>query len=92
MGARWQLWSCWGAVGIGRHEDAYPIRGYIFSGYPQAPFRNWWPKVIFAASMQQLLLPLWLLLAPTLLATAAAWRLDALARRRARAGRCPKCG
>ncbi len=36
--------------------------------------------------------PLWVPAAATLLATGAAWRLDALARRRARAGCCAKCG
>ncbi len=36
--------------------------------------------------------PLWLPTASLLLATAAAWRLDAIARRRARAGCCAKCG
>ncbi len=36
-------------------------------------------------------IPLWVLTAVTLLGTAAAWHLDTLARRRARAGFCPKC-
>jgi hypothetical protein len=36
--------------------------------------------------------PLWLVSGPLLLMTAIAWRLDTLARRRAHAGSCPKCG
>ena len=38
-----------------------------------------------------LAIPLWPVIVLSLFATAFAWRLDALARRRARAGFCPKC-
>ena len=40
------------------------------------------------------LVPLWILFGPLLLITVAAWRLDTLARRRAKGGLnlCPKCG
>jgi hypothetical protein len=35
--------------------------------------------------------PIWILSLPLLLISATAWRLDTLARRRARVGLCPKC-
>jgi len=38
-----------------------------------------------------LTVPLWMPALGTLLGSAAAWRLDALARRRARLNLCPKC-
>src|SRR5262249_20025072 len=38
------------------------------------------------------LVPIWMLALPSLLTSATAWRLDTLARRRARVGLCPKCG
>jgi transposase InsO family protein len=71
--------------------------GYAASGYRSGPVvadrdRYWWCVFGGPATTIRAIIPLWLLLAPTLLATAAAWRLDAVARRRARAGRCPKCG
>jgi hypothetical protein len=44
------------------------------------PISTWWS------------VPLWVSTIPPLLATGAAWRLDALARWRARAGHCAKCG
>ncbi len=57
-----------------------------------APFVfNWWffwnPPPFTALAV-----PLWPLCGFSLLATWGAWRLDTLARRRARVGFCPKCG
>jgi hypothetical protein len=49
----------------------------------RAFWRNGSPMVV--------LLPLWFVAAPSLLTTVLAWRLDALARRRARLGFCPIC-
>jgi hypothetical protein len=53
--------------------------------------RRWFLWVGQSGQEGACILPLWIPLAPTHLATAAAWRLDALARRRVRAGLCPKC-
>jgi hypothetical protein len=45
----------------------------------------------FGSSAWWVVVPLWMPLVPTLMATATAWRLDTLARRRARIGLCPTC-
>jgi predicted RNA-binding Zn-ribbon protein involved in translation (DUF1610 family) len=57
-----------------------PLLLWFFGWYSQPHWALWF------------FVPLWVPAAATLLATAAAWRLDALARRRAKAGHCPKCG
>jgi hypothetical protein len=75
-----------------RYKKTGPPDGYctILTDSDTPRWRNlgW----IDNASFTHRTVPIWILLAPTLLATAAAWRLDALARRRARTGVCPKCG
>jgi hypothetical protein len=81
-----------GAVHIGKL-----LSGEFETGYQRISFSPYWPRfwwLYFGGPGDTLRvgIPLWLPLAPTLLATAAAWRLDALARRRACAGLCPKCG
>jgi hypothetical protein len=67
------------------------FRGYVRLANFGPRKRYWRPLISFHSPSWWVIIPLWLPLAPTLLATAAAWRLDALARRRARAGVCPKC-
>ena len=59
--------------------------GWELSGLRSSgpPFRNVMRTAIY--------IPLWFLAASSLLGTVVAWRLDALARRRERVGRCPKC-
>ncbi len=61
--------------------------------YARLPFHLrsdfWWPDL---PGGRYILLPLWPPAALSLLATATAWRLDTLARRRERVGFCPKCG
>jgi hypothetical protein len=48
----------------------------------------WWP----ASDLYTICLPLWMPVLPVLAVTATAWRLDTLARLRARERACPKCG
>ncbi|HMN40150.1 MAG TPA: hypothetical protein PKE29_04845 [Phycisphaerales bacterium] len=51
----------------------------------------WWPETFTSPIGTGVSVPLWLALVPALVASIAAWRLDTLARRRARVGCCPKC-
>jgi hypothetical protein len=53
----------------------------------------WLPRAHRDSSVTAIHIPLWIPALPLLLATAAAWRLDTLARRRLRAGahHCPIC-
>lgn len=57
---------------------------------------DWIPKLFVDSDRHShnfdVAIPIWMLALPTLLLTAAAWRLDILARRRARVGLCVKCG
>lgn len=53
---------------------------------------KWWIDYGSAVRFSWLFVPLWLPAMTTLMAAAFAWRLDTLARRRARMNLCPKCG
>jgi hypothetical protein len=55
---------------------------------------TWWEWAAERTSPHDWMLeaPIWALVVPPLLISATAWRLDTLARRRARVGLCPKCG
>jgi hypothetical protein len=67
------------------------------------PDREWWagfwagrsplwtPQILSVPGRLAVTLPLWIPTGAVLLVTASAWRLDMLARRRERAGLCPKC-
>ncbi|MFN0010903.1 MAG: hypothetical protein ACKVS8_04580 [Phycisphaerales bacterium] len=55
------------------------------------PF-NWWFGTVYTSRRYGLAIPIWLLVLPVLIPTALAWRLDHVARRRARIGACPTCG
>ncbi len=75
----------------GFNIDSYiDSRGSRFHGF------TWWVYSYRLRLSRRIMhtvgVPLWIPAAPLLLATAAAWRLDTLARRRARAGHCPSCG
>jgi hypothetical protein len=55
---------------------------------------QWWRFEwhVYSLEMWAIAFPIWLPLPLVLSATLGAWRLDTLARRRARSGKCPKCG
>jgi hypothetical protein len=91
LGSYWQVWSWRGACGIHRHDFNYLVAGYLRIPDGSAPARYTMPVIDWTSSLQGAIIPFWVLLLPTLLATAAAWRLDARARRRARAGLCATC-
>ena len=55
------------------------------------PWFAWRPVWDLVGIDPQVSIPLWIPFGAALLITAAAWCLDALARRRARIGRCTKC-
>jgi hypothetical protein len=50
-----------------------------------------WPVLRTRATATYVGIPIPVAITPILIATAAAWRLDTLARRRARVGHCPTC-
>ena len=59
---------------------------------PSPEFANtWWFRCTKGSMATDFAVPIWLLAVITLLLTISAWRLDTLARRRARIGFCPKC-
>jgi len=85
------------SVGNGRANYFYSIRSD--SPYPEpikyvtrstVPLR-WWFFGLRSGPGWFVAIPLWFPLTLSLMATAAAWRLDSLARARSRAGLCPKC-
>ena len=92
VASKWAaLWHC-GKVGVMPGSEVNRFRGYLRIWDDGPNFRSWWCTFTQRPEGWWVTIPLWMPLAPTLLATAAAWRLDALARRRARAGVCAKCG
>ena len=80
-----------GLIGIGQGMKP-PTPSAIRSGcnYRAAFAVGWWPELDLSATWQ-VIVPLWMPAALATAAAAAAWRLDILARRRDRIGRCPKC-
>jgi hypothetical protein len=74
-------------------NPATPATFTGFSAGPtEPPWMEWWFAAYSDATYTGVLVPLWILWAPALLITAIAWRLDILARRRAKVGSCAKCG
>jgi hypothetical protein len=65
-------------------QSGWRVRAYV-------PDFNWWFHSYTWVALETVVLPLWPLLAVSLSATAIAWRLDTLARRRAKLGACPNC-
>jgi hypothetical protein len=53
---------------------------------------EWWIGFGRPSVGKLIAIPLWWLVLPATVATSIAWRLDTLARRRARLNLCPKCG
>jgi hypothetical protein len=99
----WSIWWCgYGGVFVaaGEGEVSTGWMGFELSAGVEshsspvfADWRFWWPPIGATADPDWLELrtKLWLLLAIAASATAVAWRLDAQARRRERAGHCPSC-
>ncbi len=79
----------------GLHAQYYPpvffVRGFGFSQTPY-PF-TWLPVWVEKRYRWHLIVPLWIAIAPLAITCGMAWRLDTIARRRAKGGLnlCPKC-
>jgi hypothetical protein len=83
---------CQGRANIGRANPADAPLPATFQRFENKLRRfSWTGHFENAATGWMLLMPLWIPLAPVLLATGIAWRLDTLARRRERLNLCPKC-
>jgi hypothetical protein len=105
IGSRWsyvgyasQGGACWVSVSAGTVVIEHVTTG-VWPNPPtrwnvllQQPHLAWWFGRKSGPWGWSVGVPLWVPTVPLLLATGAAWRLDALARRRARAGCCAKCG
>ena len=104
IGSAW-FRLCWlGKQGHGAGFGAGVVNfGWMAPGLPEYVPRGWsFPRQLEAFRWNFLWedsgdilvfqVPLWAVLAPLLMATAAAWKLDSLARRRARTGLCKNCG
>lgn len=88
----WQVRAGRGAAGFGWTPLGDFGLGYQSVPIPSGYRRYWWWSYQTGSWGRGLQLPIWMPLSLTLIATAAAWRLDVLARRRERVGFCPKCG
>jgi hypothetical protein len=83
-----------GSVVMGTQDYPVPASATGLSIEHSVPksFRWWfWSSDHNGPTAWQVFIPLWLPLSGMLLATAIAWRLDTLARRRAQLNLCPKC-
>ncbi len=78
-----------GRIGIGQHGQVLrrPVVGLWDANRAAFPFR-WWTDGDLSGPSWRVWVPLWMPAALALAATAAAWRLDMLAR----PGLCQKCG
>jgi hypothetical protein len=87
------LYVAAGIVVIGHATPNEAIHSYGSRyGFNDAPGLAWWFVWQNLPGWAWVWVPLWVPTVPPLIATGAAWRLDAVARRRARAGCCAKCG
>ncbi len=85
-----------GGVVVVMSDDVNPIAQWGFYCHRQSNIIYWpWRGVggldSSFATQWALTIPLWIPSIATFVATCTAWRLDALARRRARLNFCPKC-
>ena len=72
-----------------QEHTVYPPQGpHVYFGSANSALEFW---RMLHSSTWSIVVPLWPAVVATLTLTAFAWRLDTLARRRARAGFCPKC-
>jgi hypothetical protein len=93
--SRGGTWVCVGVgmVGIEYATTSVPPQSYGFDyDFNAAPDLVWWFDWGSQPPWAWIWVPLWVPTVPLLLATVAAWRLDAVARRRTGAGCCAKCG
>ena len=98
---RWRVVYCGGRTYSLRHgciyvdtlqawESPYWPPGWYVDGGGRP--MEWWFQITSRAWYGgHVSVPVWTLAAPAALVTCAAWRLDTLARRRARLSLCPKC-
>ncbi len=66
--------------------------GFKWGVRPSSMPMRWWPRWIVSSPISVVIVPLWIPIVLVSAATAAAWRLDVLARRRARTDACRACG
>ena len=81
-----------GRLAIGTYALPVPWTTSIrMAAVSKPPEFFWWFDLESYSGDGYIEIPLWAIAAPLAGITAIAWRLDTLARRRARAGLCPKC-
>jgi hypothetical protein len=85
------IWITNGTALIGRGVTTRDGFHFDRSDFNDFHWWLWWYTHDRKYSASRLEFPLWILAVPPLLASATAWRLDTLARRRTRVGLCPKC-
>ncbi|MBX3379531.1 MAG: hypothetical protein KF805_05525 [Phycisphaeraceae bacterium] len=87
--------SAYGTIGIGKQYVWLPIppemQGWHLDMGGSAPLQ-WWFNGEWDDAARNVSVPLWAVCLPVLIATGAAWRLDVLATRRKKVGRCATCG
>jgi hypothetical protein len=87
--------SQWG-VSVGRgllfvYTNAYPADPFPRGVFVVSNDSDWGVNLWFVPPLGPRRIPLWFAIVGLLVATAIAWRLDTLARRRAKLNLCPKC-
>ncbi len=68
-------------------QETFASRWFVFKR--SDPYLLW--RFNWGAPLNDFETPIWILVVLTAMPTASAWRLDTLARRRARIDQCPKC-
>ena len=90
IGTGWSIWAGEWRFHV-RHPGGHAFTpGPRFYGTWSAPFR-WSLYTMDDREEWQLVIPLWIVVGPAILVTAAAWLFDTLARRRAHLNLCPTC-
>jgi hypothetical protein len=95
----WGTDNTWRGIAYGRLQFSWDDHGFTTgSGVPQLWFSRNTPEIRWwfdwgndGYHQHHFRVPLWVLMALMLMPTASAWRLDTLARRRARLNHCPAC-
>lgn len=91
---RLRVHVAYGSVGLARStvlQKAEPVKTHWVAAQMSQP-NFWWVSTGGDAFEWWVWVPLWMPLVVSLGVTAAAWRLEVLARRRARVGKCASCG
>jgi hypothetical protein len=81
----------YGSIGIAKVVTGWGSSARFAWGRVDVPL-EWWVLVYKNGRDWMVWVPLWMPLVVSLGVTAAAWRLEVLARRRARMGKCASCG